>query len=92
MLGGRISIKSCICDIAHSYRKHEHVFKVQAFNGSEYLLRGLDKKDMLAWIRDIQVWPGLGSSAMWRNLLRACWLYAGCQVLTIHWPAGELQP
>eukprot|EP00045_Choanoeca_perplexa_P011501 m.122471 g.122471 ORF g.122471 m.122471 type:complete len:1120 (+) comp15653_c0_seq2:141-3500(+) len=52
--GGRISIKSCICDIAHSYRKHEHVFKVQAFNGSEYLMRGADHKDMLGWIADIQ--------------------------------------
>eukprot|EP00730_Choanoeca_flexa_P009297 TRINITY_DN12624_c2_g1_i2.p1 TRINITY_DN12624_c2_g1~~TRINITY_DN12624_c2_g1_i2.p1 ORF type:complete len:1172 (+),score=305.31 TRINITY_DN12624_c2_g1_i2:122-3637(+) len=52
--GGRISVKSSICDIAHGYRKHPHVFKLQAFNGSEYLMRAGSKEDMFAWIKAIQ--------------------------------------
>jgi hypothetical protein len=55
--GGRLSVQACICDIAHSYTKHPFVFRIQAFNGSEFLLRATSNDDMLAWIKAIQVRP-----------------------------------
>ena len=54
MAGGTFSIKNSICDIAHAYRKHEHVLKLQAFNGEECLMRASSHDGMMRWIDAIQ--------------------------------------
>ena len=52
--GGRHSVKSSLCDIAYQYKKRPNVFRLQAFNGSEFLIRAQSKTDMLEWIKAIQ--------------------------------------
>lgn len=52
--GGRHSVKSSLCDIAYQYKKRPNVFRLQAFNGSEFLIQAQSKTDMLEWIQAIQ--------------------------------------
>lgn len=52
--GGRISVKSALCDIAYHYKKRKSVFRLVCFNGSEFLLQAENQPDMLEWITRIQ--------------------------------------
>ncbi|XP_074659010.1 rho GTPase-activating protein 21-like isoform X2 [Tubulanus polymorphus] len=49
-----ISLKASIVDIAYDYTKKKHVFRLNTYNGSQYLLQADDQDSMLSWIQDIQ--------------------------------------
>ena len=48
-----ICIVACYVDVAHSYTKKRHVFKIITSTASEYLLQAEDERDMMDWIKAI---------------------------------------
>ncbi|CAM1309539.1 ARHGAP21 (predicted) [Pycnogonum litorale] len=49
-----INVKSCMVDIAYDYTKKKHVFRLNTYGASEFLLQAEDNADMLRWIQTIQ--------------------------------------
>ena len=49
-----ISVKASIVDIAHGYTKKKNVFRLQAYNMSEYLFQAEDQEAMMSWIEAIK--------------------------------------
>ena len=47
-------MKASIVDIAHGYTKKKNVFRLQAYNMSEYLFQAEDQEAMMSWIEAIK--------------------------------------
>ncbi|XP_059770401.1 spectrin beta chain, erythrocytic [Balaenoptera ricei] len=48
-----LALRHAICEIAASYKKKKHVFKLRLSNGSEWLFHGKDEEEMLSWLRGV---------------------------------------
>jgi hypothetical protein len=49
-----ISIRGSTVDVAHSYTKKKHVFRLCTQNNCEHLLQADDHESMMSWIHAIQ--------------------------------------
>ncbi|XP_059860383.1 spectrin beta chain, erythrocytic [Delphinus delphis] len=48
-----LALRHAICEIAASYKKKKHVFKLRLSNGSEWLFHGKDEEEMLSWLQGV---------------------------------------
>ncbi|KFO24107.1 Spectrin beta chain, brain 1 [Fukomys damarensis] len=50
-----LALRHAICEVAASYKKKKHVFKLRLSNGSEWLFHGKDEEEMLSWLQGMSM-------------------------------------